>query len=265
MTEQEKLYHISDSGVLVECNAKVKACPKGRHFTNIKEGQAYADRKNRAEALPNGSTESRVKKKDDYGAVFRKNNVYNQLMNTIERLNKPNKSSTIKYFYKKTHKDKVMKLNEFRNWYKTNKDQCIKDERRRLAYQIKKLSLIIQQKDQAQEILKDNKDNIVEFTESAASASLYMVLKEESLNDTINYFENNGYEVLVRPDIDVALVENFQVRVADHEPPDFLRSKDCLDIDKVWQYTDASVLVTYKDIKDDLSIQEVSNVVSRYR
>lgn len=262
----EKTYHISDSGVLVECKAKKKTCPKGRHFTNLKEGQAYADRKNRAEALPNGSTESKLKYEIEFEDLFKKQNFHNQIKNMKWRIANPTKYKARKYYYKKSHQNKSKTLEEFNEWFTgKNLDRQVDYEKKRLKYMKTKVEMIIEQQEQAKKIKKDNEKNIISSTPSGASGSFYMIMKEESLEETISYFENNNYEVIVRPDIEVALVENFQVRISDHEPPDFLRSKDRNDIDKVWKHTDASILVTYKDSGDLMTDKEMNTLISRYK
>lgn len=66
------------------------------------------------------------------------------------------------------------------------------------------------------------------------------------MKDTIDYLDRNGYEYKIRPDIQEAPGENFLVRISDHNPRAYIITKD--KTETVWDYTDASILVTFQKI-----------------
>ncbi len=88
--------------------------------------------------------------------------------------------------------------------------------------------------------------NISDKSFSRASASSYFIFEKSSLKDTIDYLDRNGYEYKIRPDIHEAPGENFLVRISDHNPRAYIITKD--KTETVWDYTDASILVTFQKI-----------------
>ena len=64
------------------------------------------------------------------------------------------------------------------------------------------------------------------------------------MKDTIDYLDRNGYEYKIRPDIHEAPGDNFLVRISDHNPRAYIITKD--KTETVWDYTDASILVTFQ-------------------
>ena len=105
---------------------------------------------------------------------------------------------------------------------------------------------IIEYRTQAAKFYIQNEKNISDKSFSRASASSYFIFEKSSLKDTIDYLDRNGYEYKIRPDIQEAPGENFLVRISDHNPRAYIITKD--KTETVWDYTDASILVTFQKI-----------------
>ena len=110
----------------------------------------------------------------------------------------------------------------------------------------KEFNKIIEYRTQASKFYLQNEKNISDKSFSRASASSYFIFEKSSLKDTIDYLDRNGYEYKIRPDINEAPGENFLVRISDHNPRAYIITKD--KTETVWDYTDASILVTFQKI-----------------
>lgn len=110
----------------------------------------------------------------------------------------------------------------------------------------KEFNKIIEYRTQASKFYLQNEKNISDKSFSRASASSYFIFEKSSLKDTIDYLDRNGYEYKIRPDIQEAPGENFLVRISDHNPRAYIITKD--KTETVWDYTDASILVTFQKI-----------------
>lgn len=273
-------FHIDIHGKPAPCKAQ-KNCPRGGprdHFSSFYLAQQAADKRNelkakkevitKTEKLPElpkvynlktvidanapikyGTTKTDLLKQAKVGEIL-ETKAYNKRMLRLNDALGKIIEKDIPRAYKQLveiQKKQGLKKTSYEKFYKdfTNNDEdfkMIREKKNELQKDILKLK---DQREQSVKIFKDNKHNIIDKSFSKASGSTYIIYKAESLEETIHYYEQQGYEIEVRSDIKSALEENFLVRISDHYPKNYLR--DDKEEKDPFNYTDASILIKFKE------------------
>lgn len=252
-------YHINTKGVPAICRANIKACPCGtieEHFDTIEQAQEYADKINKGEAIRQKST--RLTKIADMKEVFEVGMIQhlNNLTAKVERL-----ETNFKNKYKKKSKKEREKL--FSQYKQT--DLRYQGLRAELNDFYKKAQQTIQERLQANEMIKSTKSLLIDFSFSKASSSAYMVYRKQHLDNVVKQLESEGYVVRVNPaTVRKNSDEEVLVRIANHLPKEFYKSGETNDLN-VWKHTDVDVLVEYKttDVSKKMSEKDWNQHLSQ--
>lgn len=247
-------YHVGPNGKPSICKAKQGNCPYENispHFDTVEKAQLYSDNLNDfiarnitteatlykhckiEEIIDTQSMEIRLDK-----AKHREELLLEQANSQYEKLQK----------VMKRNKRKCPTKEEFIANFKAN-DNFYKAEREKTKKLQEEFNNIIEYREQATKIYFHNEKNITDKSFSRASASSYFLFNKSSLKDTIDYLDRNGYEYKIRPDINEAKGNNFLVRISDHNPRAYIVTND--ETENIWDYTDASILVTFKKVNED--------------
>lgn len=247
-------YHVGPNGKPSICKAKQGNCPYesiSPHFDTVEKAQLYSDNLNDfiarnitteatlykhckiEEIIDTQSMEIRLDK-----AKHREELLLEQANSQYEKLQK----------VMKRNKRKCPTKEEFIANFKAN-DNFYKAEREKTKKLQEEFNNIIEYREQATKIYFHNEKNITDKSFSRASASSYFLFNKSSLKDTIDYLDRNGYEYKIRPDINEAKGNNFLVRISDHNPRAYIVTND--ETENIWDYTDASILVTFKKVNED--------------
>lgn len=271
---KEKLYHINGNGQVGECNA-VTRCPFGginAHFKDINKAQEYADKLN--EKLSNvkyGPTSVKLsEKRNSVSNVIRSQDLERRLYSVNTKINDLLDVTAYKQYLKlkKTQErqgQKPIKMDKFYEDFKKNNTYYheLLAKKKKTLHDVNKL---VQERINAFHFEKDFNDRIVDVNYSNASSSAYFVIKEAAYNDTIDYLNRNNIPYMVRPDMEVALKDDFMLRMSDHTPGNFNYSGEA-EGKTVWDFTDASILVFYKEIEDnkvnDKTVREKINELKK--
>lgn len=243
-------WHINESGVPGVCTAKVKCRFKDNpHFESYDEAQEFIDNENeeilRRLEKSNKSTKSHLIKHADIDEILESKNIENQIANIQRRIDYIEDYCANKAYTFARRKNKGLAKKPFiQNFIKNHKElELLKGDRSNLT---KHYVRVFKQREQSFKEIQNTKEHLIDYSFSRASSSSYILYKESSFDEVVKNFEKNGYYVLIRPNVKSNLEENFLVRLSDHYPKEWYR-KGNNNINSVWEYTDASVLVTYKE------------------
>lgn len=247
-------YHVGPNGKPSVCKAKKGNCPYesiSPHFDTAEKAQLYSDNLNDFIAR-NITTETTLYKHCKIEEIIESQNMLIRLEKT--KLKEQNLLEQANAQYLKL--EKIMKKNkrkcptkeEFISKFKEN-DSFYLAEKLKQKQLYNDFNNIIEYRNQASKFYLQNQNNIIDKSFSRASASSYFLFNKISLNDTIDYLDRNGYEYKIRPDIRESKGNNFLVRMSDHNPRPYIITND--ETENIWEYTDASILVTFKQIDEN--------------
>lgn len=245
-------YHVGPNGKPSICKAKQGNCPYesiSPHFDTIEKAQLYSDNLN-AFVAKNITTEAKLFKYSKIDEIIESQSMENRLRNIKKKEENILKQAEEQYIKLKKVMDRTGKKcpskEAFIGKFQQNDPfyKALKQKQKKLY---KEFNKIIEYRAQAEKFYLQNEKNISDKTFSRASASSYFVFEKSSLKDTIDYLDKNGYEYKIRPDIQEAPGDNFLVRISDHNPRAYIITKD--KTETVWDYTDASILVSFQKIQ----------------
>ena len=97
---------------------------------------------------------------------------------------------------------------------------------------------------QSMEFATDYLIKCLDYSFSIASSSSYFVFEDRNIEDVKGYLDEKGYSYMIRPDYDIVSDGSSLVRMSNH----FLKSttKQTQNVNDVWKYTNANVLVFTK-------------------
>lgn len=244
-------YHVGPNGKPSICKAKQGNCPYesiSPHFDTVEKAQLYSDNLN-AFISKNITTETELSKNCKIDEIIESQNMEVRLKNIKQKEENILKQAEEQYIKLKKVMEKTGKecpsKESFMGKFQENDPfyRVLKQKQKKLY---KEFNKIIEYRTQAAKFYLQNEKNISDKSFSRASASSYFIFEKTSLKDTIDYLDRNGYEYKIRPDIHEAPGENFLVRISDHNPRAYIITKD--KTETVWDYTDASILVTFQKI-----------------
>lgn len=244
-------YHIGPNGKPSICKAKQGNCPYesiSPHFDTVEKAQLYSDNLN-SFISKNITTETELSKHCKIDEIIESQDMEVRLKNIKKKEENILKQAEEQYIKLKKVMERTGKecpsKESFMGKFQENDPfyRALKQKQKKLY---KEFNKIIEYRTQAAKFYLQNEKNISDKSFSRASASSYFIFEKTSLKDTIDYLDRNGYEYKIRPDIHEAPGENFLVRISDHNPRAYLITKD--KTETVWDYTDASILVTFQKI-----------------
>lgn len=266
-------YHIAEDKTVKVCVAEVRGCRFGSHFTDVKQAQDYANKLSdliygegktvEVRCLPlctefvNGiPINAYIEKPRDSGVLIKTKG----MEHVLKKFN--NRVENVKNSYNKVFKKNRTTRHE--------QEEIVKnDERYTDAFKRKEkaksfFSVMLQQREQVREITKDLDIQKSNRICSGTSASFYFI--QTDISDTIKYFEEKGYDVMIRPGALESDCLQHKIRIADHLPKEFLNeqkeNKDLTE-DDVWDYTEVNVLVSFKKVKQTLKDNEYENLLKK--
>lgn len=249
------LYHIGKSGKPSICKARLAKCPyknTSPHFKNEEKALQYADNLNSFLAS-NITTEVELDRHYKIHEIIDSKDYIIRLKKRKKIFNKLEKAAKEQYrilekISKKRNKN-CMSWEEFYSNFREN-DQLYKAEVTKSNLLYKEFNEVIENRKQINKFYNKTKNNIIDKSFSRASSSSYIVYEKESLSKIIDELDKEDYKYIIRPDIETAPGSNFLVRFSDHAPNSYIIQKD--KTKNVWDYTEASILVTYKKNRDEV-------------
>lgn len=245
-------YHVGPNGKSSVCKAKKGNCPYesiSPHFDTEEKAQQYSDNLN-AFIAKNITTETELTKHCKIEEIIESQNMEIRLENIKRKEANLLKQAEEQYAKLKKVMDRNGKecpsKESFIGKFQQN-DTIYKALKQKQKKLYKDFNKMIEYREQAAKFYLQNRNNISDQSFSRASASSYFIFEKSSLKDTIDYLDRNGYEYQIRPDIQEVSGDNFLVRISDHNPRAYLIMKD--KTETVWDYTDASILVSFKKIE----------------
>ena len=244
-------YHVGPNGKPSICKAKKGNCPYesiSPHFDTVEKAPLYSENLN-AFISKNITTETELSKHCKIDEIIESQNMEVRLKNIKQKEENILKQAEEQYIKLKKVMDRTGRecpsKESFMGKFQENDPfyRALKQKQKKLY---KEFNKIIEYRTQAAKFYLQNEKNISDKSFSRASASSYFIFEKSSLKDTIDYLDRNGYEYKIRPDIQEAPGENFLVRISDHNPRAYIITKD--KTETVWDYTDASILVTFQKI-----------------
>ena len=244
-------YHVGPNGKSSICKAKQGNCPYesiSPHFDTVEKSQLYSDNLN-SFISKNITTETELSKHCKIDEIIESQDMEVRLKNIKKKEENILKQAEEQYIKLKKVMERTGKeypsKESFMGKFQENDPfyRALKQKQKKLY---KEFNKIIEYRTQAAKFYLQNEKNISDKSFSRASASSYFIFEKSSLKDTIDYLDRNGYEYKIRPDIHEAPGENFLVRISDHNPRAYIITKD--KTETVWDYTDASILVTFQKI-----------------
>lgn len=245
-------YHVGPNGKPSVCKAKKGNCPYesiSPHFDTVEKAQLYSDNLN-AFIAKNITTETELSKHCKIDEIIESQHMEIRLKNIKHKEENILKQAEEQYIKLKKVMDRTGKecpsKESFIGKFQQNDPfyKALKQEQKKLY---KEFNKIIEYRAEAAKFYLQNEKHISDKSFSRASASSYFIFEKSSLKDTIDYLDKNGYEYKIRPDIQEAPGDNFLVRISDHNPRAYIITKD--KTETVWDYTDASILVSFPKIQ----------------
>ena len=246
-------YHVGPNGKPSICKAKQGNCPYesiSPHFDTIEKAQLYSDNLN-AFIAKKITTETELSKHCKIDEIIESQDMEIRLENIKRKEDNMLKQAEEQYIKLKKVMDRTGKecpsKESFMGNFQRNDPfyKALKQKQKKLY---KEFTKIIEYRTQASKFYLQNKKNISDKSFSRASASSYFIFEKSSLKDTIDYLDRNGYEYKIRPDIQEVPGDNFLVRISDHNPRAYIIIHD--KTETVWDYTDASILVSFQKIQN---------------
>jgi hypothetical protein len=245
-------YHVGPNGKPSICKAKQGNCPYesiSPHFDTVEKAQLYSDNLN-AFIAKNITTETELSKHCKIDEIIESQHMEIRLKNIKHKEENILKQAEEQYIKLKKVMDRTEKKcpskESFIGKFQQNDPfyKALKQKQKKLY---KEFNKIIEYRAEAAKFYLQNEKHISDKSFSRASASSYFIFEKSSLKDTIDYLDKNGYEYKIRPDIQEAPGDNFLVRISDHNPRAYIITKD--KTETVWDYTDASILVSFPKIQ----------------
>lgn len=257
---KEELYHISTGGTPERCNAEVRACPRGKHFTNIEKAQKYADFINEGASEPVKSTLEKHRTAMGLYEVKNLFNQYNKQVKKIDRINAILESRYKKYLFAGIG-NKMSKEDFFATEIENDSEaNCLFKKYNRLLNDIQSIHA---DRKQSMEFATDLSDKMSDYSFSIASSSSYFVFEDRNIEDVKGYLDEKGYSYMIRPDYDIVSDGSSLVRMSNHFPKEYYKSKT-QNVNDVWKYTNANVLVFYKDEPSNTMPKKVEKETDRF-
>lgn len=259
-------YHITKKGTPAICTAKSpESCPLGEHFETALEAQSFADYKNEEKALADKYPQTTKTSLIKYAGL---DEIYN--LNFDRQIFKIDKKlQHLERMEKQKHRrlNKQQKEKALRQFKQTDAVyQTLSMEKKE---KLKELNKIIEERNQAADFIQNTKNHLEDFSFSKASSSTYVLYKEESLKSVVKELEGKGFNVKIRPNIESSLDTNYLVRFANHYPKEYYvqqRKGNRVTESDVWKYTDASILVEFKQVDSNkINKKEVDEKVNKYK
>ena len=245
-------YHVGPNGKPSICKAKQGNCPYesiSPHFDTVEKAQLYSDNLN-SFISKNITTETELSKHCKIDEIIESQDMEVRLKNIKHKEENILKQAEEQYIKLKKVMDRTGKecpsKESFIGKFQQNDPfyKALKQKQKKLY---KEFNKIIEYRAEAAKFYLQNEKHISDKSFSRASASSYFIFEKSSLKDTIDYLDKNGYEYKIRPDIQEAPGDNFLVRISDHNPRAYIITKD--KTETVWDYTDASILVSFPKIQ----------------
>lgn len=246
-------YHVGPNGKPSICKAKQGNCPYesiSPHFDTIEKAQLYSDNLN-AFIAKKITTETELSKHCKIDEIIESQDMKIRLENIKRKEANMLRQAEEQYLKLKKVMDRTGKECPSKESFIGNFQQndpfykALKQKQKKLY---KEFNKIIEYRTQASKFYLQNKKNISDKSFSRASASSYFIFEKSSLKDTIDYLDRNGYEYKIRPDIQEVPGDNFLVRISDHNPRAYIITHN--KTETVWDYTDASILVSFQKIQN---------------
>ena len=113
------------------------------------------------------------------------------------------------------------------------------------------------------EFATDLSDKMSDYSFSIASSSSYFVFEDRNIESVKSYLDEKGYSYMIRPDYDIVSDGSSLVRMSNHFPKEYYKSKT-QNVNDVWKYTNANILVFYKDEPSNTMPKKVEKETDRF-